>query len=284
MSAAQQLVIANQRVLELGTYAKGMSELIDVFRAGHRDFGNERPRQFAPLELRDVTFGYDDGPKVLNDIDITLRAGELVGLVGPSGAGKSTLVELLLRLRTPDSGSIAIGGCPLESIDPAVFASRVAFVPQSSALITGTVAENVDLFRGVSETRIRDALAQAHLLDEIDRLPDGIHTRLGNEERLLSGGQRQRLAIARALAGDPELLILDEPTSALDAISEAAIRHALTSLPDECIAIVVAHRYSTLRSCKRILVLTDGRLELDASPAEVAERSSFYQAMLGAES
>jgi ABC-type bacteriocin/lantibiotic exporter with double-glycine peptidase domain len=110
-----------------------------------------------------------------------------------------------------------------------------------------------------------------------------MHTRLGAEDRLLSGGQRQRLTIARALAGDPEVLILDEPTSALDPISEGAIRKALADLPPECVAIVVAHRYSTLRSCRRILVLNDGRLEMDATPEEVAEHSTFFQAMLGAE-
>src|SRR5690606_2277662 len=178
---------------------------------------------------------------------------------------------------------ITCGGVPIDEVDPDEFASRVAFVPQQAVLIRGTVADNVDLYRGLPEDRIRAALKQAHLESEIEALPDGIHTRLGPDDRALSGGQRQRLTIARALAGDPEILILDEPTSALDAVSENAIRQTLTELPEGRVVVVVAHRYSTLRSCNRILVLRDGALEVDATPEEVAERSEFFRSMVGSE-
>ena len=280
MSAAQQYVNATQRVIEQGSYAAGVRELIDTLSADVTSFGDHRPPHITPLELRSVDFSYDGTVRVLAGVDLEFGAGELVGIVGPSGAGKSTLVELLLRLRSPTAGQILGGGVEWQSIDPGEFAHRVAFVPQQAVLIGGTVAENVDLFRGLPDYRIAQAIKEAHLEAEVAALPDGIHTRLGPDDRALSGGQRQRLTIARALAGDPEILILDEPTSALDAVSEVAIRETLGELPTGRLVIVVAHRFSTLRSCSRIIALTNGRVEVDATPDEVAAQSDFFRAMV----
>ena len=280
MSSAQQLVTANQRVIEYGSYSAALCELIATLEAEDREFGTARPASLSPLELRDVDFSYDGAESVLRSVNVSFRNGELVGVVGPSGAGKSTFVELLLRLRSATHGTITCGGELIENVAPEEFARRVAFVPQQAVLIAGTVAENVALFRDLPEERIRLALKQANLEAEIDCLPDGIHTRLSAEDRALSGGQRQRLTIARALAGDPEILVLDEPTSALDAVSESAIRQTLAELPSGRIVVIVAHRYSTLRSCNRILVLQGGRVEADATPSEVADRSDFFKAMV----
>jgi ABC-type multidrug transport system fused ATPase/permease subunit len=253
-------------------------EEFDEARSG---FGTESPATLMPVKLAAVEFTYDGDQLVLKGLDVALNRGDLIGVVGPSGAGKSTLVELLLRLREPTGGSLTSGGVATHEIAPEQFARKVAFVPQHPTLITGTVADNVSFFRDVPEERIRAALELAHLADEIDTLPDGIHTKLGADDRALSGGQRQRLTIARALAGDPEIIVLDEPTSALDAISEEAIRRALDELRNDRVVIVVAHRYSTLRSCSRILVLRDGHIEIDAGPDEVAKQSDFFQAMVG---
>lgn len=280
MTSAQQLVMSNQKVLELSPYAGGLSKLIRDFQEKRPQRGNERPAQLLPLDLRDVGFTYDGTTPVLSDLRLTFSDGELVGVVGPSGAGKSTLVELVLGLRLPTSGEILCGDVELSRIDPNEFARRVAFVPQDPVLITGTVAENVDLFRGLPEEQIRTAIRAAHLSSEIEALPDGIHTRLGPHDRSLSGGQRQRLIIARALAGRPEILILDEPSSALDPISEDAIRRTIAQVHAGRLVIVIAHRYSTLRSCTRILAIADGRLEVDAQPEQVAARSGFFRAMI----
>lgn len=280
MSSAQQLVTVSQRIIEQGSYADGLSELIAILETDGRTYGDQRPPHLMPLHLDHVSFSYDGTHPVLRDLDLTFDFGELVGVVGPSGAGKSTLVELLLRLRSPTAGTITCDGAPIGEIEPVEFARRVAFVPQQPALIAGTVAENVDLFRGLPEDRIVAAIKQAHLETEIADLPDGIHTRLGPDDRSLSGGQQQRLTIARALAGEPEILVLDEPTSALDAVSENAIRQTLSELPHGRVVIVVAHRYSTLRSCSRILVLRDGRIEFDAPPDTVAQQSAFFQTMV----
>ncbi len=280
MSAAQQYVTANQRVIDQSSYAESMSELILTLSTGHSTFGDATPATIAPITIDHVRFSYDETNNVLSDISINMHHGELIGLAGPSGAGKSTLVELLLRLREPTGGTIVGGATAWSEIGPVDFARRVAFVPQQPVLIAGTIADNVDLFRGFPEQRIIRALEEAHLKDDLAGLPDGIHTRLGPDDRALSGGQRQRLTIARALVGDPEILILDEPTSALDSVSEAAVRRTLEELPTGRLVLVIAHRYSTLRSCSRIIVLSNGRIEIDAAPSEVAKRSSFFQAML----
>lgn len=280
MSSAQQYVGAGQRVIDQSSYAETVNNLIETLSTKPTTFGHQNPESVTPVRLDHVDFTYDGKANVLEDIQLDLHDGELVGVVGPSGAGKSTLVELLLRLREPTGGRIVGGATNWHEIDPHNFAKRVAFVPQQAVLIAGTVAENVDLFRGLPEDRIVHALKEAHLEEEVSALADGIHTRLGPNDRSLSGGQRQRLTIARALAGDPEILILDEPTSALDAVSETAIRRALEELPTGRLVIVVAHRFSTLRSCTRIVVLGDGRVEVDATPQEVAERSDFFRSMV----
>lgn len=280
MSSAQQYVTAKQRVIELAPFAEGVNELILSLTSQSNSFGQECPRRLTPLVLDSIDFTYDGTTRTLRDIDLEFRKGQIVGVAGPSGAGKSTLVEVLLRLRPPSGGRITGGTTDWNDIDPQYFASQVAFVPQQAVLIAGTVAENVDLFRGLPEERIRDALKEAHLESEIEALPDGIHTRLGPDDRALSGGQCQRLTIARALAGEPEILILDEPTSALDAVSEASIRQTLEELPTGRLVIVIAHRFSTLRSCSRIIVLGNGQVEVDATPDEVTQRSDFFRAMV----
>lgn len=280
MAAAQQLVTSNQRVVEFGSYARSLNEVIERFHGQAPRSGDEHPATLLPVRLEQVSFSYDGVVDVLDRLDTSIEGGQLVGVVGPSGAGKSTLVELLLRLREPTHGTITFDGTAVQEIQRDHFASRVAFVPQHAHLIRGTVAENVRFFRDISDDDITEALKRAHLQEEIDALPDGIHTRLGPDDRALSGGQRQRLTIARALVGRPQLLILDEPTSALDAISEHAIRDTLSDIPDDLAVLIVAHRYTTLQTCDRILVIQGGHIEVDATPVEVARQSDFFRAMV----
>ena len=280
MSAAQQFVAANQAVIDRSSYAEAVNELVQSLHQLPPKRGSERPASITPVRVDRLRFSYDGDADVLADLNLTADRGDMIGLVGPSGAGKSTLVELLLRLRDPSGGEITGGGTPWHQIHPESFANRVAFVPQNAVVMTGTVAENVDLFRGLPENRITEALREAHLEREVMALPDGIPTRLGPDDRSLSGGQRQRLTIARALAGDPEILILDEPTSALDSVSEAAIRATLETLQKGRLVIIVAHRHSTLRSCNRIIVLGDGRVEADTTPEAAAVGSDFFRTMV----
>ncbi len=281
MSSAQQLVTANQRVVENASYTQALTDLISALDDEKRAFGHDEPVDLFPMTLADVGFSYDEVTPVLAGVTLRLERGELIGLVGPSGAGKSTLVELLLRLREPTAGSIRCGDTPIDHIDRHEFGSRVAFVPQQAVLIAGTVAENIDLFRGLPTSQLRRALEMASLDSEVGALPLGIDTMLGPDDRALSGGQRQRLCIARALAGDPDIIVLDEPTSALDVDSENAVTRTLHALPKDRTVVIVAHRYSTLKLCSRILVLKDGRIDDDGDPDDVMLGSDFFRSMVG---
>jgi ABC-type multidrug transport system fused ATPase/permease subunit len=166
----------------------------------------------------------------------------------------------------------------LTDVDRSWWTSKVSFVPQDPTLFTGTVAENIRFFRpGISDDSLRRAAKQANVLDEIQRLPNGFDTHLGERGSQLSGGQRQRVSIARALAGDPELLIMDEPTSALDGRSETLIRDTMSRLRGRVTTIVIAHRMSTLDLCDRIMVIEAGRVSAFEEPERLVTASSYYR-------
>lgn len=228
----------------------------------------------APLRFDAVRFAYEGDNDVLCGVSFEVAVGESLGIIGPSGAGKSTLVQLLLRLRYPTGGSITAGGTALESVALTRWYELVAYVPQENKIITGTVADNIRFFRpDITDAAVQDAAARAHLQADIDSLPDQFQTRLGPGVRELSGGQRQRLGIARALAGNPRLIILDEPTSALDAHSEQLIAETLRAIRGSVTTVIVAHRPATTAICDRIIriehgvatVVTDHVPEVDRS-------------------
>lgn len=279
MTSAQLLVAGTQRLVEHGAYTRALNDLLARLRDPVLPGGHERPASLLPIRVDKVDYAYQTGSPVLTGITAEIHPGEIVGLCGPSGAGKSTLVELLLHLRAPTAGSITVGGAAIGAVDEALLRRKMAFVPQQANLIAGTIADNVRFYRDADPGTVRRALEQAHLASEIATLPEGEETRLGPETRSLSGGQRQRLTIARALLGAPDVLILDEPTSALDAVSEQAIRATLADMPPSVAVLIVAHRFSTLRSCSRILVLEGGRIVADGTPHEAASASPFFRRM-----
>ena len=169
----------------------------------------------------------------------------------------------------------------MSQVDRAWWTQRVAFVPQDPLLFTGTVAENIRFFReGFDDQAVRRAATQANVLGDINNLPRGFDTHLGERGSQLSGGQRQRMSIARALLGEPELLVLDEPTSALDGQSEALIRETLAAVQGKVTVVIIAHRLSTLDLCDRIAVIEAGRVTALGTPQQVRESSAFYQEAL----
>jgi ABC-type multidrug transport system fused ATPase/permease subunit len=233
--------------------------------------------QVGEVEFSDVSFAYEAERPVLRDLTMSIAQGESIGVIGPSGGGKSTFVQLLLGLRNPVSGAIRVGGVDLREVHRGSWTQRVAFVPQTATLITATVADNVAFFRpSITRADVERAVDHAQLRADIEALPNGLDTMIGDHALQLSGGQRQRLAIARALAGSPQLLVLDEPTSALDPRSEVAIRSTLEALHGSTTVVVVAHRLSTVEKCDRIMVIDDGGLAAMAPPVELATTSAYY--------
>jgi ATP-binding cassette subfamily B protein len=238
-------------------------------------------RNVGEIIFEDVSFSYQSDRPVIKNISCKMIPGESYGIIGPSGSGKSTLVQLLLGLRDPEEGIITVRGIDLRDIDRKKWTSKVAFVPQDAVLITGTVAENISFFRSdITDQEMFEAARAANFLDDIEQLPNGFNTHLGERGQELSGGQRQRLSIARALVGNPELLILDEPTSALDMKSESIIRDTIASLSGKVTVVVIAHRLSTLNVCDKLLVIQKGELTAFATAEELSKNNDFYMEAL----
>jgi ABC-type multidrug transport system fused ATPase/permease subunit len=234
------------------------------------------------LELRGVTFGYNRGEApLLADFSMTLRPGGRVAIVGASGSGKSTVAKLAAGLYAPWSGEILFDGRPREAYARAHLAGQLAFVDQDVALFEGSVRDNLTLWREADEALLLAALRDAALADEILGRAGGLDLPLQEGGRNLSGGQRQRLEIARALAGNPALLILDEATSALDTASEALVEANLRRRGVAC--LVVAHRLSTVRDADEILVLDAGRVVERGSFAELLHKRGRFYALVASE-
>lgn len=210
------------------------------------------------IVLDGVSFHYDKERPVLGNIHLKLRKGERVGIVGPSGSGKSTLVDLLLGFITPDSGHILIDGMRLTPASAAAWRRHVGYVGQRPFLFSDTVKNNISYGRvSLDQARIQAALVAADAATFVQALPLQEETVLGENGNGLSGGQRQRLTIARALAGEPQLLIFDEATASLDAASEEEIKKTLQNLPLHVTVIIVTHRASLLHAVDRILLVNN---------------------------
>lgn len=277
LSYGQQLSTASATIAASLPFLEGVEDTVRRYEDASAVRGTARPSAVVPLEVADVSFAYADRP-ALADVSFRLEPGEAIGVIGPSGAGKSTMAQLLLGLRLPTSGTIRAGGVPLHDVDRGWWTQRVAFVAQDAQLFTGTVAENIRFFRdGISEEDLREAARQANILRDIEDLPHGFDTHLGERGSQLSGGQRQRLSIARALVGRPDLLILDEPTSALDGQSEALIRSTLSELHGRLSVVIIAHRMSTLDICDRIMVVESGQMTALDTPDALRSDSAFYR-------
>lgn len=275
---AQQVQSAISSLDEKAPFMNELADSIGTYVAAAEDPGSVPFDRIDSLEFRDVRFSYDSKTEVLRGVSFGLERGQSVGIVGPSGAGKSSLVQILLRLRDPGSGEYLANSVPASSLLRDDWRRRVAYVPQFPQLINATVADNIRFFRtDLNHDAIVDAAKKAHIHDEIMTWPQQYDTVIGQKVSAVSGGQRQRLCLARALAANPDILILDEPTSALDLVSERAVQTSLEELRHDRIVILVAHRISTLAICDKVLVMVDGRVDALGSQAEVEVASEFFR-------
>jgi len=264
----QQAIAATERVVRLIEIPNDVVE-------------TPTPRSLPAVErgisYEGVRFAYDREP-VLLDLDLEIRAGEILALVGPSGAGKTTVVNLLPRFFDPDEGRVAIDGVDLRDLSLASLRSLIGIVTQETVLFNDTIRNNIAYGRAdLSLERVREAAAAAYADEFVMQLPEGYDSPIGESGLKLSGGQRQRLAIARALLKDAPILILDEATSALDSESESLVQKALGNLMRGRTTLVIAHRLSTVMGADRIVVVEGGRIVDQGSHQELLERGGVYK-------
>ncbi len=243
------------------------------------DRGDARPlgRVSGDLVLDGVSFGYEPGNPVLRNLDLHILPGQVVALVGPSGAGKSTLFSLLLRFNTAQSGRVLLDGLDLADLRARELRRAVALVPQQSSVFSGTVAEAIAFGRPAASDQIRQAAQLANAADFIESLPDGYDHRIEERGSNFSGGQLQRLAIARAVLGNPAVMLLDEATSALDAEAEDAVQQGLEQAMAGRTVLVIAHRLATVQEADLIVVLDGGRIVQQGSHDELMASGGRYR-------
>jgi ABC-type multidrug transport system fused ATPase/permease subunit len=262
-------------------YIERVSETAKDYEESAPMDGDRPLDQVESLGFEHVSFGYRPDLPVLSDMSFDVAAGEAIGLVGPSGAGKSSTIQLLLRLREPTAGRYLVNGVPAREFRRRDWQSRVAYVPQEPNLIHGTVADNIRYFREIGDEQVERAARLAHIHDDIVTWENGYGRIVGPRANAVSGGQRQRICLARALAANPDILILDEPTSALDPRSELLVQRSLDELKGHLTLFVIAHGSTLLEICDRVMVIVDGQLEAFSTLPELAEASSYHRAIAG---
>ena len=231
------------------------------------------------IKFENVNYKYDDSNEyVLKNINLDVKAGEIVAFVGKSGSGKTTLVNLLARFFNTDEGKITVNGVNIKNIHLDIYRNKFAIVPQETFLFGGTIKENISFGKNVSDEEIILAAKMANAYNFIQEdLPNKFETEVGERGALLSGGQKQRLAIARALIKNPEIMILDEATSALDSESEKLVQEALDSLMEGRTTFVIAHRLSTIVRADKIVVMENGEIKEMGTHSELIAMNGIYK-------
>ncbi|MCR5734098.1 MAG: ATP-binding cassette domain-containing protein, partial [Lachnospiraceae bacterium] len=233
------------------------------------------------VELKGVTYRYKDATRdAVRNVSLKIAPGEHVALVGPSGSGKTTLAELMVRFFDVSEGKILIGGVNVKDISSAELMKRVSFVFQDSRLIKKSILENVRMARpDATEAEVLEALKKAQCMDIIEKLPNGIHTVIGEKGTYLSGGEQQRITIARAVLKDAPILILDEATAFADPDNEAKVQAAFEELSKDRTIIMIAHRLSTVMNADRIFVMDDGQCTESGTHEELMKLDGLYRRM-----
>ncbi len=224
-----------------------------------------------------VSFAYDGDLDVLHDVSLEVKPGETVAIVGPSGGGKSTLCQLIPRFYDVSSGAISIDGLDIRDVTQRSIHENIGIVQQDVFLFADTIFENIRYGKpDATMEEVIEAAKKAEIYEDIQAMPEGFNTYVGERGTLLSGGQKQRVAIARIFLKNPPILILDEATSALDSVTEAKIQRAFDNLAVGRTTLIIAHRLSTIRNADRIVSIADGYITECGSHAELLEKGGIY--------
>jgi ATP-binding cassette subfamily B protein len=239
--------------------------------------GNKDVNMGGRIEFRHVNFSFDRTKKVLNDINLVIEPGDVVGIVGTTGSGKSTLVNLLLRYYDHYEGEITVDGVDIRDIDMQYYRSQIGFVQQEPMMFHDTIYNNICYGNGefsIDEVINAADIANAH--EFIVRQPDGYDSVLGERGTDLSGGERQRVSIARAMLRNPKMLVFDEATAAVDSETERLIQDAIENMITGRTTLMIAHRLSTLAKANKIIVVDNGHILEFGSPQELMEKKGKY--------
>ena len=267
--AGRQAFVCIDRLEEMNDFERDEEEYVDR--------GGEPVTSIESISFEGVTFQYDGGRPAVDDVDFTLPLGKKLAVVGPVGSGKSTIARLLSGEYRPNAGRILVNGRDLAEADLTDYRRHVGYIPQEALLFSDTVRENVSFGRGHGDDLVGDALRVAQVEEEVRLFPNGLDEMLGQRGVRVSGGQRQRLAIARAVIGDPDVLIMDDVTAALDAENEERLWDAIEERRKDVTAVLITHRISTARQADEILVIDHGQVVDRGTHDELIGRCRLYR-------
>lgn len=232
------------------------------------------------IVFENVSFSYNTGEQVLNNVSFTAKQGEVTALIGPSGGGKSTAAKLAARFWDADSGKITIGGQDVRNVDPEKLLSAYSIVFQDVTLFNNTVMENIRIGRqGATDAEVLVAAKEAQCDEFVEKLPEGYQTMIGENGSMLSGGERQRISIARALLKDSPVILLDEATASLDAENETQIQKAISRLVKGKTVLIIAHRMRTVEGADKLVLLQEGKVAEQGTPQELFAKGGLYTKM-----
>lgn len=265
-------------IISADTNCKRMDEILSYEeQEGDKELTNDG----YDIQFDHASFAYKDGEQVLSDVSFTAKQGEVTALIGPSGGGKTTVTRLAARFWDNDTGSITVGGMKVTDIDPEKLLSLYSIVFQDVTLFNDTIMENIRIGRqGATDEEVMEAARLAHCDEFVERMPEKWNTMIGENGSELSGGERQRISIARAFLKDAPIILMDEATASLDVDNESFIQESISKLICDKTVLIIAHRMRTVDGVDKIVVLKDGTVAEQGSPAELKQTGGIYKHMV----
>lgn len=265
-------------IISADTNCKRMDEILSYEeQEGDKELTNDG----YDIQFDHVSFAYKDGEQVLSDVSFMAKQGEVTALIGPSGGGKTTVTRLAARFWDNDTGSITVGGMKVTDIDPEKLLSLYSIVFQDVTLFNDTIMENIRIGRqGATDEEVMEAARLAHCDEFVESMPEKWNTMIGENGSELSGGERQRISIARAFLKDAPIILMDEATASLDVDNESFIQESISKLICDKTVLIIAHRMRTVDGVDKIVVLKDGTVAEQGSPAELKQTDGIYKHMV----